>query len=304
MRILLTGGSGMLGANLCLLNPGHELYPTYATHATRHPNALPLDITDPAAVEAAVAHLQPEVIIHTAGMTKPLACEQDPEMTHRVNVGGTKYLVEAAERVGARFVFLSTDVVFGDSEAARDEDSAPNPMSVYGRSKAAAEAIVACVSRDYAIVRISVLYGWSSQYSTSFAEWVLSQLRAGQRASLFADQWRQMTYIPDLVAALYELATRPAPLNGILHVVGPDVVTRHSFGLELARVFGLPDALVAHASVHDLPALAAISPDRAILDTGKMQRLLHARISPVAEGLRDMRAREAAGYPTRFAAWF
>lgn len=304
MRILLTGGSGMLGANLCLLNAGHELYPTYATHAIRHPNALPLDVTDPVAVEATVARLRPEVIIHTAGMTKPLACEQNPEITHRVNVGGTKHLVEAAERVGARFIFLSTDVVFGDSEAARDEASPTDPMSVYGRSKAVAEEVVARVSHDYAIVRISVLYGWSSRYSTSFAEWVLSQLRAGQRAPLFADQWRQMTYIPDLVAVLYELATRPAPLNGILHVAGPDLVTRHDFGLELARVFGLPDVLVARASVRDLPSLAAISPDRAILDTHKMQCLLRARIAPVAEGLRDMQAREVAGYPMRFAAWF
>ena len=303
MRILLVGSSGMLGSNLLALNPGHEIYPAYLAHPARHAQALRLDIGEREQVLEAVQRIQPQAILHVGGMTKPAACERDPQATDRVNVQGAAHLVEAANLARARLIFLSTDLVFDHALESRNELSLVRPMSVYGQSKAQAERIIQESSRDYAIVRISVLYGWSAPHTQSFAEWALDEMRKGQRCTFFADQYRNMTYINDLAAALYELAERAEPLNDILHIAGPEQVSRYDLGQEVAKVFGLSSELAQRASMRGLP-LAAFTPECVRLDTDKMRRLLRARIRPIAEGVRDMQSLGEQGYRERLAAYF
>ena len=299
MRILLIGGSGSLGSNLLVLNPGHDLYPAYQTHEIRHPLALHLDITERDRVCEVMEALRPHVVIHAGGMTKPAACERDPETTWRVNVQGTTHLVDAATQIGARFILLSTDLVFDHSTQPRQEESQPRPISVYGQSKVAAEREVMQRSRDFAIVRISLLYGWSARYSSSFAEWVLDELRAGRPCPLFADQWRNMTYIPDLAAALFELAERREPLNGILHIAGPALCSRYDLGRELATTFSLPLELAQKAAMRGQP-LAGYTPECVALDTTRMKQVLHTHIRAMPDGVRAMKALEEQGYRARF----
>lgn len=293
----------MLGSNLLALNPGHELFPTYLSHPVRHAQALHLDIGEREEILEAVRRIQPQVILHVGGMTKPAACERDPQAAYRVNVQGTAHLVEAANLVRARLIFLSTDLVFDHAPGPQDETSPVRPMSVYGQSKAQAERIIRERCADYAIVRISVLYGWSGPHTQSFAEWALDELRAGRSCTLFADQFRNMTYINDLAAALYELVKRAEPLNDTLHVAGPELVSRYDLGQEMAEVFGLPSELAQRASMRGLP-LAAFTPECVHLDTKKMRQLLCARIRLIAEGVRDMQLLGKQGYRERLAAYF
>jgi dTDP-4-dehydrorhamnose reductase len=302
-RVLLIGGSGMLGSNIVVSNSAFELYPTYLRNRIAHPRASQLDISDRDGVLKRVEAIQPEVIVHAGGMTKPIACEKEPALAHRVNVEGTTHLVEAARGVGARFIFLSTDIVFDGSAERYDEDSPTSPLSVYGHNKVEGEELVRTGSDDFVIVRTTVMYGWSSRYTESMAEWILRGLQEGQELSMYHDQYRQFISINDLVAALFELIEIDDPLNETIHVAGPELISRWEFAQRLAHTFGLPEAGIRSTPFDSVPQ-AAFTPKRLCLDTSKAARIFRTPIRGIDDGLRAMVALAEEGYQDRFNRFF
>jgi dTDP-4-dehydrorhamnose reductase len=286
-RVLLVGGSGVLGSNIVVSNSAFELYPTYLRNRIAHPRALQLDISDRDSVLKRVEAIKPEVIVHTGGMTKPTACEKEPALAYRVNVEGTAHLVEAARSVGARFIFLSSDLVFDGSAERYDEDSPTHPLSVYGRTKVKGEELVRTGSDDFAIVRTTVMYGWSSRYTESMAEWVLRGLQESRELNMYHDQYRQFILINDLVAAIFELIDLETPLNETILVVGPELLSRYEFAKRLAQTFGLSEASIRSIPFDSTPQ-AAFTPKRLSLDTTKATRVLRTPIRGVDDGLRAM----------------
>jgi len=305
-KVLLVGGSGMLGSNIVVSNAAFELYPTYLRNPITHPRALRLDISDRDEVLKRVEAIQPEVIVHAGGMTKPTACEKEPAVAHRVNVEGTAHLVEAARGVGARFIFLSSDLIFDGSAEQYDEDSSTHPLSVYGHTKVQGEELVRTGSDDFAIVRTTVMYGWSSRYTESMAEWILSGLQQSRELNMYRDQYRQFIFINDLVAAIFELIQYSGlgELNGhhmkeTIHVVGPELLSRYEFAQRLAQTFGLPKGNIRSVPFDSVPQ-AAFTPKRLGLDTTKAARILKTPMHGINDGLRAMAALAEEGYRGRF----
>ena len=318
-RVLLVGGSGMLGSNIVVSNSALELYPTYLRNHITHPRALQLDISDRDSVLKRVEAIQPEVIVHAGGMTKPTACEKEPALAHRVNVEGTAHLVEAARGVGARFIFLSSDLVFDGSAERYDENSLTHPLSVYGHNKVEGEELIRTGSDDFVIARTTVMYGWSSRYTESMAEWVLrglqesrerrpepfglAQDRPVEGLSMYHDQYRQFIFINDLVAAIFELIEMEDPSNETIHVAGPELLSRYEFAQRLARTFGLPEANIRSTPFDSVPQ-ATFTPKRLGLDTTKAARILRTPIRGVDDGLRALVALAEEGYRERFNRFF
>ncbi|MBU3703528.1 MAG: sugar nucleotide-binding protein, partial [Ilumatobacteraceae bacterium] len=110
VKVLVTGAAGQLGHELVRVfsGAGHEVVAT--SHAT-------LDIADPAAVVSAVDSARPDWILHGAAWTAVDACESDPAKAEAVNGGGSRNVVAAAERVGARVLYVSTDYVFDGTKS-------------------------------------------------------------------------------------------------------------------------------------------------------------------------------------------
>jgi len=302
-RVLLVGGSGMLGSNIVVSSSAFDLYPTYLRNRITHPRALQLDISDRDSVLKRVEAIQPEVIVHTGGMTKPAACEEEPALAYKVNVEGTAHLVEAASSIGTRFILLSSDLVFDGSAERYDEDSLTHPLSVYGRNKVEAEELVRTGSDDFAILRTTVMYGWSSRYNESMAEWVLRGLQENRELNMYHDQYRQFILINDLVAAIFELIEMKAPLNETILVAGPELLSRYEFAQRLAQTFGLPEANIRSTSFDSTPQ-AAFTPKRLRLDTSKAARILKTPIRGIDHGLRVMVALAEGGYRERFNCFF
>jgi dTDP-4-dehydrorhamnose reductase len=302
-RVLLVGGSGMLGSNIVVSNSAFELYPTYLRNRIAHPRALRLDISDQDSVLKRVEAIQPEVIIHAGGMTKPAACEEEPALAHKVNVEGTAHLVEAARGIGARFIFLSSDLVFNGSAERYDEDSPTHPLSVYGCTKVKGEELVCTGSDDLVIVRTTVMYGWSSRYNESMAEWVLRGLQESEKLNMYHDQYRQFILINDLVAAIFELIEMKAPLNETILVAGPELLSRYEFAKRLSQTFGLPETDIRSTSFDSTPQ-AAFTPKRLRLDTSKAARILKTPIRGIDDGLQAMVALAEGGYRERFNRFF
>jgi len=169
-----------------------------------------------------------DLVLHTAAWTDVDGAESDPQGAAAVNVGGTQHAAE----LGAPFVAFSTDYVFdGRKREPYVESDAPNPQSVYGRTKLLGEA---AAGEDAWIVRSSWLYGWTGR------NFVRTMLRLGaerDEVAVVDDQRGCPTYVGHLAAATRELSGRP---RGIWHLAADGECTWAEFAEAIFEEAGLP----------------------------------------------------------------
>ena len=145
-RILVTGSSGLVGSRLVVrLRTSHEVHGTYHAHSPdflHHPpdRLHRVDIRDRAALRGALDEVRPEVVVHCAANTNVDGCESAPEEARAANVAPVEEIVAWAKPAGARLLQMSTDYVFDGENPPYEVDAKPNPLCVYSRSKADAEA--------------------------------------------------------------------------------------------------------------------------------------------------------------------
>ncbi len=280
MRLLVTGVSGLLGHHVARQAPSTwQVTGTVGTRpADTQVETIPFDLcTDPSAL---IESLAPDILIHCAAMSESHQCEADPDFAVRVNVDATERLARAM--AGRRFVLVSTDLVFDGAAAPYSEQSTPNPLGWYGRTKAMAEERVQALPNTL-VVRTSLLVGPSPSGRRSVEERLGLQLGAGQPARLFTDEYRSPVFAPDLAAALLVLAR--GEHSGILHLGGPECLSRYDLGVQLARHFGWDLNLVVPAlgstypSTPPRPRNVCLDSRRALAVLGKLPRSI-AEIYP------------------------
>jgi dTDP-4-dehydrorhamnose reductase len=281
-RILVTGASGLFGANVVMaaVERGAEVTALWHRHAVRFPGAR-VDLTDSAAVERVVTEASPEWIIHCAAFTDVDGCEADPPRARRENVEASRALAAAARRVNARLVYLSTDSVFDGERGNYSESDTPAPVNEYARSKLAGERAVLDELPRSLVVRTN-LYGWNLQEKSSLAEWVLSRLESRTRVPGFTDVRFSPLLVNDLAELIFELVERRA--EGILHLGAADALSKYEFAQAVARAAGLDASLVDEATLRGSP-LRAPRPADTSLDSAQAARLLGHALPTVAAGL-------------------
>ncbi|HYC54154.1 MAG TPA: SDR family oxidoreductase [Candidatus Binatia bacterium] len=292
-EILVIGASGLVG-QLMMERFGQRAAGTYATHDM--PGLVQLDITDAEATRRVIDELAPRVIVHTAALTDVNMCERDPAASDRVNVAGTRNVAEAAAEVGARYIFFSTDYVFGD-DGPHDVDRLRMPMNVYGAHKAEAEDVVAELD-DHVILRACNVYGYQRE-GKNFAMGIFESLLQGRRVLVAVDQWGSPTLASDLVDVAALLVD--SDVRGPVHVAGPDQVTRLEWARRVAEVNGLDVSLLEPVPYSALGA-SAPRPRRGGLFARRTEEMLDIRFKRLDEGLMAMRAAlEEAGVLPRAA---
>ena len=228
MKIMLTGGKGMLGRTLCREWHDWEVIP----------GDLPeMDITDPAAVDAALQHFQPDAVVHCAAMTAVDLCESQPDTAWRINAFGSANVAAACHRHKIRLIAISTDYVFdGDSPVPYHEfDRATGGATVYGKTKFAGEEEIRTLCPDHLIARISWLYGAGGP---SFVHTMLN-LADGTRPVLkvVADQIGNPTSTTAVARKLQTLLQHPE-LTGTWHLTCEGEASWFDFAREIFRLAG------------------------------------------------------------------
>jgi dTDP-4-dehydrorhamnose reductase len=246
MRLLITGAGGLLGAYLLRETANRANVVAWGGLRGGEQFGIPLrpiDLTDAAAVTSALRSARPDVVLHAAALARVADCWRDAERARRVNADATQTLARLAADAGARLVLVSTDLVFDGENAPYRESDAASPVSVYGRTKRAAEEAVLSVPRS-AVVRVSLLYGPSLHGRPSFFDEQAAALRAGRPVTLFRDEWRTPLDLVTAARALVNIAE--SDFNGLLHVGGPERLSRLEMGLRLAKFLGIdPSPIVA-----------------------------------------------------------
>lgn len=254
MNFLVTGANGFLGQHLTLYLAAKQL-PVWATgrNNCRIPGKQPFrylsaDLTSRDEVNSLVKTVQPVCIIHTAAMSKPDECLLQPETCLQHNVEATHYLLEAAleQGSGIHFIYVSTDFIFGEG-GPHKEDTRPEPLNFYGRTKWMAEQLVEQSGLPFCIVRPAFIYGelWEGM-RPSFIQWVQQSLSSGKSIKVVGDQYRTPTYVADLCEGIYAIATQKK--TGPFHLAGEEVVTPYQMAVTTAEVLGLDKGLIEEVS--------------------------------------------------------
>ncbi len=255
MRLLITGASGQLGAYLLRELSGRSAAVTAWSGGRAGDlfgaRLLPVDLTARDAVVAAFRAARPDVVIHCAALSTVAGCHREPERAESVNVGGTRLLAELAEGAGARLVYVSTDLVFDGEHGGYREGDAPAPLSVYGRTKLRAEGVVRAAPRGL-VVRVSLLFGPTLIGRPSFFDQQLAALRQRRPCTLFSDEWRTPLSLPTAARALIALAESDYP--GLLHLGGPERLSRLEMGRRLAAFLGAEASVIVPARREEVPA--------------------------------------------------
>ena len=228
MKVLLTGGRGMLGRTICEELVDFEVLPTDLPEA---------DIADEDRIDAVLREHRPGAVIHCAAMTAVDRCEEAVDLAYRLNARGTANVAAACDRQRIRLIAISTDYVFeGDSDRPYSEfDVATGGRTVYGKSKFAGEEQVRALCPDHVICRISWLYG---KGGPSFVHAML-KLADGSRPSLkvVADQHGNPTSAYAVARELRAILRRPN-LRGTFHVTCEGEATWAEFAEEIFRLAG------------------------------------------------------------------
>lgn len=242
-RWLITGASGQLGGHVVRrlaqrMPPGNILAVVGKGNiAQKGVTVRRVDLANRDAVRKCVHSFRPTHVLHLGGITAVGEAYTKPELANRINVAGTRDLAECVAASGGRLVYSSTDMVFDGANPPYRETDTPNPMSHYGRTKAAAERIVAGFDHTL-VVRLPLMYGFPcTARQTTFVRQIES-LRRGESLKLFIDEFRTPVWLGDAAEAIIALAQ--SDLTGVLHVAGPHRLSRYEMIEQFARVLGVP----------------------------------------------------------------
>jgi dTDP-4-dehydrorhamnose reductase len=252
MRVLVFGGSGWVGRALvdALIRAGHDVVA---------PRGAACDVADARAVKRAFDESKPDAVVNAAAAQGT----SDAASLVAVNFDGAGHVALAAARTGARLVHVSTDLVLDGRSPPYRDDAPANPVTAYGRSKAAGEAAVLAACPRAVVVRASHVYDPSTP--DAFLASCVEQLRVGAPCRLFVDEIRCPIARPALASALTELVgptpgdspRRGAPASktdkgdsprvraggfaGTLNVAGADALSRFDYGTLLLEHFRVPN---------------------------------------------------------------
>jgi dTDP-4-dehydrorhamnose reductase len=286
LRAVVIGGSGQIGGWLLriLAGRGHESVGTFAS--VPFPGLHPLDAADLTAAARWVEEQTPDVVFYPAGFTWVDGCERDRARAYAANLEQPLGLARAAARVGARFVYFSTDYVFDGQSGPYTEESPTRPLSVYGHAKCDAEAALAAeLGERQLTVRTSWVFGPERQ-GKNFAYQLLRTLADGKPMACPSDQISSPGYGPDVARAVVWLVEQGQ--SGLVHVVGPEVMDRVVFARAIARAFGYDEDLISGKPTAELGQCAPRPLNGGLL-TNRLDALFPGAMRSLAAALDDFR---------------
>jgi dTDP-4-dehydrorhamnose reductase len=258
MRVVVTGAKGQLGQDVLKVLSSYD-YSVYPVSREQ------FDITEEQAVYAYMEEIKPDIILHCAAYTNVDGAESDKETAYKVNALGTKYLAQAAEKLDAKMLYISTDYVFdGTASEPYEVDHPTSPLGVYGETKLEGEKFVQEHVEKFFIVRTAWVFGIHGN------NFVKTMLRLGGElgeVGVVHDQVGSPTYTVDLARFMVELMQTEK--YGIYHATNAGVCSWYEFAVEIFKQAGM-DVLVMPLTTEQFPRPAK-RPQYSVLSKKKIE---------------------------------
>jgi dTDP-4-dehydrorhamnose reductase len=291
---LITGGSGLLALNWALVIKEqytvtlgmHERNISLAGVETRQ-----IDLESADHLARAFETVQPQIVIHTAGLTSVEKCEANPDLAQHINVELAVNVAQACAKLALPLIHVSSDHLFSGKTSLVDEIHSTAPRNIYGRTKAEAEARVLEAHPQALVIRTN-FYGWGPSYRRSFSDVVIEALRSGKKLTLFRDVYYTPILIETAVQTAHDLINLKA--NGIFHVVGDERISKYEFGLKVAEEFDLDSSIINSGLLADQASLVQRPHDMS-LSNKKTCNLLGWKLGGIKEHIARLHQQEQNG---------
>lgn len=248
-KILIMGGSGLLGSNWALKMRGQS-----EVTLGLHNNPINIEGVDSVYfnfsnldnVNFKIKTLKPDIIINAIGATNVDLCESNLNYADYLNVYIPSIIARLSKENDSKFIHISTDHLFSGTHSFYSEKSLVSPLNVYGKSKYSGEKKVLELNSKSLIVRTN-FFGWGTQKRKSFSDWILDSLRSNSKINVFDDVF----FTPIIIDRLVDIVTQLAlcDISGVVNVVGSERVSKYDFACRLAHTFNLPNHLIIPAKL-------------------------------------------------------
>jgi dTDP-4-dehydrorhamnose reductase len=239
-KLLITGASGFLGWHICqLAQTNYEVYGTYFSSSIEIPGVklTKINLSDIQELKQLFKLIQPEAVIHTAAISQPNFCQNNPEASHVINVTASWNIAELCGENSIPYVFTSTDLVFDGKNAPYQETDTVNPVNRYGEQKVLAEQGILTRYPSSVVCRMPLMFGNSTPTATSFMQGFIQTLKEGKQINLFTDEFRTPASAKSAAKGLLLALEK---VNGIIHLGGKERISRYDFCRLMVEVFQLP----------------------------------------------------------------
>jgi dTDP-4-dehydrorhamnose reductase len=266
MRVLITGGSGLLGQYLNdELSGNNEILSLYFENEgnCRHYNSVRADIRDWGKMSLLFNNFRPDAVIHTACFSRPEICAAlSRNEVYKLNVDATEMIAQLSNDFNSRLIYTSTDLVYdGEQNGMLREDADLNPLTLYAESKLMGELVIQHFSDNYIILRTALLIGFGKTHTRNNFHYTYEKLKDGNEVNLFKDQFRTPLSLYEAANFISRLITMNVS-NEVINFGGAERVSRHDIGKTLCEVCGFDEGLVKEIScrkVEGLPQVPDVS---------------------------------------------
>jgi dTDP-4-dehydrorhamnose reductase len=293
-KTLITGGSGLLALNWAYAHRNRQhiilgLHNRQVSLSGALTAQVNLDSLDDLIKQIEV--IQPQFVIHAAGLTSIEKCESNPILARELNITLAVNMAKVCAILKIPFTHISTDHLFSGNDALTDEDFPTSPINIYGRTKAEAELRVFEENPEALVIRTN-FYGWGTGYRQSFSDFIISTLRAKKKLELFDDIFYTPILAEVLAQVTHDLIASKA--KGVFNIVGSQRISKFEFGLRLAKEFGLDRDLINATQITRQPLLVNRPLDMS-LSNKKAVGFLGRDFGAINDHLARLRQQEESG---------
>ena len=283
MKKVLVIGVGFLG-NYIIKQLKTDNFITLGTKTTTNSNYVALDITQKQDIEKIILEFNPDCIINCAARVDVDFLEKSPQTAYSINSDGVKNLAELSDKYNKRIIHISTDSIFDGIQGNYSENDIPNPINIYGKSKAIGEKHLRNIHQNYVIIRTN-FYGIDNEGKFLF-NWIKNSLELKKQITGFDDVLFSPVEIGNLSEIIEEFVMND--FIGTVHISSNDVVTKYDFAVKIAKCFGYDTSLINKKSINSFNFIAK-RPKNTSLNNNYVFKIIKTRVLSIDDALNKIK---------------
>lgn len=283
-KIIITGSNGMLGHKIVdLFIESSRIITINRVHDTSDGiyQSITLNVGKLDQLSSQIHTINPDIIIHTAAIVDVDYCEKEPYECEKINFYSVKTIVDTI-KPSVKFIFISSESVFGEKEFSAREDDPKNPLNRYTKFKSLAEDYILENHHNSIIIRANI-YGYHKNWRGSLVEWAIDSLESNNTIRGFKDVFFNPIYVSKLSEAILMLIK--SDFCGAIHIGSNRMISKYEFLIMLASALGYDIAKIIPASIDESKLTKRVK--NATLNIDKASSLLGNEVLDFENGFNE-----------------